>query len=233
MAQGGNLGVRITDLIGSEYSTIPTNAGDLINSAINEVADMMSEDLLLKHSRTPGVLEANTEWLVENRKILKVTRIDADSSGIERECRYFDRAAFSVAQDSSSIHYATVYSPVYHLDSANAGAATLKIMPVPTTPQKGKIWYFQYVTGATPDVDITDLDETTINTEVFLPSNSMHAIALKSSINILQAYISDFVQNEEDSEMLQMIQAQLQGLKAEFQQEIARFMDESGRPGAE
>jgi hypothetical protein len=66
-----------------------------------------------------------------------------------------------------------------------------------------------------------------------MPGNSMHAIALKSAINILQAYISDFIQDEEDSEMLQMIQAQLQGLKADYQQEMTRFMDEAGKPGAE
>ena len=53
MAQGGTLGQRITDLIGSDYNTIPAYAGDLINSAINEVADMMSEELLLKYSPTP------------------------------------------------------------------------------------------------------------------------------------------------------------------------------------
>jgi hypothetical protein len=233
MAQGGNLGQRITDLIGSEYDTIPTYAGDLINSAINEVADMVSEDLLLKHSRTPGILEANTEWLVEDRKILKVTRVDADSSGIERECAYLDRTAFSVAQDSNSIYYATVNSPVYHLDTANAGAATLKIMPVPTTPQKGRIWYYQYTTSTAPDSDITDLTEAQVNTHLYLPNKLIYAIALKSSINILQSYLSDFIIDEEDSEMMQMIQTQLQGLKAEFQQEISRFTDESGKAGAE
>ena len=230
MADGGTLTLRITDLIGSEYEAIADYSGDLINAAINEIADMVSEDLLLKYSRTPGVLEANTEWLVENRKILKVTRIDADSSGVERECIYLDRVAFSAAQDSNSLYYATVNSPVYHLDTANDGAATLKIMPVPTTPQKGKIWYFQYVADSTDSRAIT---QTLVNGTLYLPNDLIHAIALKSSINILQAYISNFVQDEEDSEMLQMIQAQLQGLKAEFQQEIARFMDESGRPGAE
>ena len=95
MADGGTLGQRITDLIGSEYNTIPAYAGDLINAAINETADLMSEDLLLKYSRTPGILEANTEWLVEDRKILKVTRVDADSSGIERECNPVDRDVFA------------------------------------------------------------------------------------------------------------------------------------------
>jgi hypothetical protein len=84
-----------------------------------------------------------------------------------------------------------------------------------------------------PDGTITDLTEAQVNTHLFMPGNSMHAIALKSAINILQAYISDFIQDEEDSEMLQMIQAQLQGLKADYQQEMTRFMDEAGKPGAE
>ena len=50
MAQGGTLGQRITDLIGSDYSTEAAYAGDLINSAINEIADMLPEDLLFKYS---------------------------------------------------------------------------------------------------------------------------------------------------------------------------------------
>lgn len=142
MAQGGTIANRITDLIGSQYSTDAAYAGDLINAAINEIADMVSEDLLIKYSKTPGVLESNSEWLVEGRKILKVTRIDADSSGIERECSPVDRDVFASAGDSNSIYKATVYSPIYHLDSANDGAATLKILPEPTVPQKVRYGIF-------------------------------------------------------------------------------------------
>ena len=224
MAQGGTLGQRITDLIGSDYSTEAAYAGDLINSAINEIADMLPEDLLFKYSKTPGVLTSNSEWLVENRKILKVTRVDADSSGIERECSPLDRTSFASAQDSNSIYYATAYSPVYHLDSANAGAATLKIMPEPGSDQKGRIWYFDYVTSSSPDGDITDLTESTLNTAVYLPNNLMHAIALKSSINILKAFISNQVQDEEDIELMQMIQSQMGVLEQDFQNEIQRYV---------
>ena len=233
MADGGTITQRITDLIGAQHSTDALYSGDLINAAINEVADMMSEDLLLKHSKTPGVLESNSEWLVEDRKILKVTRIDADSSGIERECKSVDRGMFAVSGDSGSIHYATVYSPIYHLDSANDGAATLKILPVPTTPQKGKIWYFSYATASSPDGDITDVTSSSLNTALYLPSNSIHAIVLKSCANILQSYISNQVQDEEDSEMLQMVEKQLQSIENQFKNEIVRFMDESGKPGSE
>ena len=227
MAQGGTIEQGIIDLIGSEYSTNAAYSGDLINAAINETADMVSENLLLKYSKTPGVLESNSEWLVENRKILKVTRIDADSNGIERECKAVGRDMFSVSGDSASIHYATAHSPIYHFDSANAGAATLKILPEPTVPQKGKIWYFSYVTASTPDSDITNLIQTALNTALYLPNNLFHAIVLKSCINILNTYISNQIQDEEDVELMGMIQNQIQLLEKDYQAEISRFTDKS------
>lgn len=232
MAQSGNIANRITDLIGSQYSTDAAYSGDLINSAINEIADLLSLETLLKHSRTPGVLESNSEWLVEGRKILKVTRIDADSNGIERECLYVDRQDFQKASDSGSISYATAYSPVFHMDSANAGAATLKILPEPTTPQKGKIWYFSYASGTSPDSNIEDLTESTLNNSLFLPPETMHAIVLKSCINILDAYISNQIQDEEDMELLGMVTQQKQGLEARFQAEIQRFVEPDEQGGA-
>tara|TARA_R100000781_G_C4081476_1_gene127881 strand:- start:1937 stop:2635 length:699 start_codon:yes stop_codon:yes gene_type:complete len=228
---GSTIAERITDLIGAEYSTTPDlSYKDLINAAFNEVADMISEDLLLKYSKTPGVLESNSEWLVEDRKILKVTRIDSNSSGIERECLYVDRDVFARAGDSNSIYYATAYSPIYHFDSANAGAATLKILPEPGATQKGKIWYFSY---ATDSIDLTGIASAALNTSYFLPSNLIHAIALKSSINILQAYISNQIQDEEDIEILQMVQSQIQGLEKSYQEEISRFIDDTSEAGSE
>ena len=227
---GASIADRITDLIGSEYSTIPSlSYKDLINSAINEIADMVSEDLLLKYSPSPTTVTSASGVSIEGKKILQVTRIDANG-GIERECRALGRTEFSSSTDSNSIHYSTVYSPVYKIHSDNA-ASTLVIFPnCDGSGQEGKIFYFPYVANST---DSTAITQATVNTTLFLPNDLIHAIALKSSINILQAYISDFVQDEEDQEMVQMIQAQKKGLQLDFQQEITRFMDESGRPGAE
>ena len=51
MALGATISQRITDLIGSEYATIPSlSYKDLIVAAFNEVADMVSVDILLKYS---------------------------------------------------------------------------------------------------------------------------------------------------------------------------------------
>ena len=223
MAQGGTFGQRITDLIGSDYSTEAAYAGDLINAAINETADMLSEDLLLKYSPTPTAVETASGVSIEGKKILKVTRIDSNG-GIERECLPLDRIAFATAKDSDSIYKATVFSPVYKLESNNA-ATTLIIYPdCNSSGQEGKIFYFPYVTSSSPDSDITDLTESTLNTAVYLPNNLMHAIALKSSINILKAFISNQVQDEEDIELMQMIQSQMGVLEQDFQNEIQRYV---------
>ena len=231
MALGGDIENRIGDLIGSTFNADVGYAGDLINAAINEIADTISEDLLLKYSRNPGALTEASEWLVEDRKILKVTRVDANSGGIERECQPLDRTAFAAAQDTTSLYFATKISPVYHLDSKNAGAATLKIIPVcNANGQEGRIWYYQYVADGT---DTTALTQATLNTTYNLPNECIHALVLKASINILGAYISTQVQDEEDEELLRMIQVQKQNLEKSYQEEIARFMDEAGKPGGE
>ncbi|QDP50928.1 MAG: hypothetical protein Tp132SUR00d2C45923861_24 [Prokaryotic dsDNA virus sp.] len=228
MAQGGTIAQRITDLIGSIYSTEAAYEGDLINAAINEIADMLPKDVLLKYSKTPGVLTSNSEWLVEDKKILKVVRVDADLNGIERQCKEVDRAFFGVAGDSGSLYKATAHSPIYHEDSANAGAATLKILPEPTGSQQGKIWYFSYVANGT---DSTGITQATVNTSLYLPSNLIHAICLKSSVNILKAYISNQVQDEEDIELMQMIATQMQLLEKDFMTEMQRYVSQEKPEG--
>ena len=223
---GATIAERITDLIGSEYATIPSlSYKDLIHAAFNEVADMMSIDELLKYSRTPGTLTQASEWLVEDRKILRVTRVDADSSGIERAASYVDWHEFQRAQDTGSIYQATAYSPVYSFDSKNAGAASLMIFPVCNNDgQVVKILYFAYAGDSGGVVDVSLKTYTTLNTECYMPSTSIHAIVLKSCINILQAYLSEQIQDEEDVELMQMIQNQIQSLEKSFLQEMQRFL---------
>ena len=229
MAVNATIANRITDLIGSEYSTIPSNSyKDLINAAFNEVADTIKPELLLKYSRTPGALTEASTWLVEDRKILKVTRVDANSNGVERECKLLSVTEFSQAKDSASINYATAYSPVYTFDDNNDGAASLSIFPVCNDGgQTGRIWYFAYALATT---DLTGVTTATLNSSYYMPSEIMHSIVLKSCINILQSYMSNQIQDEEDSEIVQLLQAQIQGLQQDYQQEVSRFMAE--QPGS-
>ena len=94
MAVNATIGNRIADLIGDTYSTIPSNSyKDLINAAFNECADTIKPELLLKYSAAPTTVTSASGVSVEDKKILKVTRIDYNG-GVERDCKYLERTEF-------------------------------------------------------------------------------------------------------------------------------------------
>ena len=232
MSVNATVANRITDLIGSKYSTVPSNSyKDLINAAFNEIADSIKPELLLKYSRTPGALTEASTWLVEDRKILKVTRVDANSSGIERECKLLSVTEFSQAKDSASINYATAYSPVYTFDDNNDGAASLSIFPVCNDGgQTGRILYFAYALATT---DLTGVTTATLNSSYYMPSEIMNCLVYKSCSNILTAYFSEQVQEEEDSEIVNLLNVQIQTFDKLYQQEMIRFMPDPPKGSGE
>tara|TARA_Y100001963_G_scaffold136843_1_gene199907 strand:+ start:231 stop:929 length:699 start_codon:yes stop_codon:yes gene_type:complete len=222
---GATIADRITDLIGSEYATIPSlSYVDLINAAFNEVADMMSVEELLKYSDTPTNVTSASGVSIEDKKILKVIRVDANSNGVDKECQFKEQTSYSIASDSNSIYKATAFSPIYTVYSLN-NASTVLIHPdCNSSGQVGRIWSFAYATNST---NLTAITAATLNTSHFMPTSSIHAIVLKSCINILNTYLGEQVQEEEDIEMMQMIQNQIQGLEKAFLQEMQRFTEKT------
>ena len=218
MAQGGTIAQRITDLIGATYNTEAAYEGDLINAAINEIADMLPDDVLLKYSAV-GVEQVAADvangYNIEDKKCLKVIRRDGS---VDRECVFLTLTEYQKAADSTSIYKATDFSPVYTIDYNN-NTPILRIRPNCTDTDKGFIYCFSYASG-----DNTAKTQSTINSDLNLPTNIIHAIALKSSVNILKAYISNQVQDEEDIELMQMISTQMQLLEKDFMTEMQRYL---------
>ena len=219
------IGQRITDLIGSDYETIPANSkSDLMLAAVNEVVDMLPSDLLLKYcAHTTALEDANGMDATEEKKILLVTREIANSGLEVRECTAVPLAQFLKCADSGSIYFATAESPVYTYDAGTANDVKLKVLPVPSAQQAAKIYHYNY-----PTSDISGDD-----TIAGLPNTVLQAVVLKMCINILNAYISDFVQDEEDTELQQMLTAQMQLLQTNFANEMKRFMEQDATPRGE
>jgi len=215
---------RITDLIGSDYSTIAANtADDILNSAIAEVADLLPNELLIKYATAPETLNnVQTSWdSVEGKKILQVIRLDA-SGGKYRECQPLEKTDFDAASDTDSLYLATKHTPVYTLWN-NTGTTALYVYPTTTADETGKIYSFTYPTT----------DQTGQSTISGLPNEVLHAVALKASIGLLQAYISDWVQDEEDSEIQSMLNNQVVTLQNLYNEEIARFTEKDSMPRGE
>ena len=219
------LGQRISDLIGSDYSVIPEYSKiDLVNAAIAEVADMLPPELLMKYNTTSqAITDANGYDAIEEKKVLLVTRElnDTGTSPLQ-ECRAVPYQEFLRCGDSKSIYEATKASPVYSYDISGA-TAVLKILPAPSGAEAGAVYYFEY----------PSTDQTGVSILSGLPDSVLHAVALKASVNLLHAYISDFVQDEEDAELQQMVAGQIQILMAQFQSEMKRFMEQDATPRGE
>jgi hypothetical protein len=226
---GATIAQRIEDLIGDVYSTIPSNSyKDLINAAFNEVADTLSNDILLKYSVASTEVTSASGNSIEDNKILLVTRVD--SSGIKRECKFVDIVQFSNSGDSGSIYFATVYSPVYTIE-IDTGTSVLKILPAcDATGQEGEIWPFAYALDST---DLTGITAATLNTSHYMPSQIIHAVVLKACINILNAYLSEQIQEEEDIELMGMINSQTQVFEKMYLKEMARFTGKTEAPEGE
>ena len=216
---------RITDLIGSEYTTIASNSvDDLFNAAANEMADSLPTDLLLKYSahQTSVTSDAGMD-ASEEKKLLLVQREVSNSGTEARKCRAIPFDEFMRVQNVDSIYYATVESPVYAYDPTASNDVKIKIFPTPTAQQAATVFHFNYITGS----------NTGNSTVSGLPDMAMQAVVLKTCINILQTYISDFCQDEEDQEMLNMLNGQISTLASLYQKELARFMEPDATPRGE
>ena len=215
---------RLNELISSDYSTIAVQSHkDFFNAAIAEVADMLPNELLLKYAVDPINLNDGTPaWTsVEGKKVLLVVR-EESGSGPGRECTPVSIQDFETAKDSTSIYEATKYSPVFAY-TTDAGATSLSIYPTPTATETVKVYYFAY--PALSDLGVSTIDG--------FPDEVLSAVCFKAAANMLSTYISDFVQDEEDQEMLNMLSAQLQTLLSQFSSEMARFTEPDSTPTGE
>lgn len=208
---------RLVDLIGDYMSKLNDNHEiDLLNAAIAEVADSVPPELLLKYAVTPQVLSNSTPtWTgVEGNKILLVTRLDGD--GVDRNCDMVGIPMFSQAKDGDSVYEATSFSPVA-CHTTTGGASKLELYPVPTASETAKVYYFTYPTTNQKEQTDTQLNASGI------PFQLLHAIALRTAIAMLQAYISDAIQDDEDSEIVAMLGQQSISLTKQYGAEMQRF----------
>ena len=211
---------RLVDLIGDYAAKINDNHEiDLLNAAIAEVADSVPPELLLKYAVTPQVLNNSTPTLTgadgpEGKKILLVTRLDGD--GVDRNCDMVGIPMFSQAKDGDSVYEATSFSPVA-CHTTTGGASSLELYPVPTASETAKVYYFTYPTTNQKEQTDTQLNAAGI------PFQLLHAIALRTAIAMLQAYISDAIQDDEDSEIVAMLGQQSISLTKLYGAEMQRF----------
>ena len=201
---------RIQDLVGFDFTSNGINSEfEAIHQGFAEVIDEVDSSFLLKWCVAPIVLDTSPSpdgvFDAEGKKVLRVIR--KDSNGGYRDCTETDINSFlEESDDLDSLYYPTKFNPIYTIDHTNGTNGYLKIRPNPTDTEPAKIFYIPYLAENDPG-DASDWES------VGIPNELEHAVALKASLYILLTMMSDKIQDDEDTEMLQMLQAQRQNLE--------------------
>ena len=199
---------RIQDFVGDEVTDIE-GYKDLIVAGFNYVADLIPNTSELwmgtNFRETSSVSFADAS----DYKIIQVTSTDANS--IKRICKEVPIEYMRRGEDTSSIYYnaGNYKNPIYSFDPEG----TIIIKPEPSSFE---IFYYTYIT----DTDITSLKD---YSSVGFPHQAVFLAILKACSNLLQAKISQAVQEEEDNELLALLNGQMATVDKLTQEELQRL----------
>ena len=150
-------------------------------------------------------------------KIISILRLDSEN--ITRTCREIPYHEWERGQDTSSIYYnlKNYKNPVYTID--NFGSVFV-------SPSDGTIYIYiyEYLTDEVIS-GLSTLDNTAVREDLQwnFPQQAVYAGILKSCMNIIQSKISKAVQEEEDQELLNLLNAQNASLEKLLSTEMQRL----------
>jgi hypothetical protein len=164
---------QIQSLVGT---TTDSELDQWMTDGVKEIVNILPPELKVKCGTfTLMNADANTTLDLDSiGQIIKVTREDADS-GYYRPCREVSPAIGDLLNDSTSIHYATVGSPAYWIESNSNDFATLFVKPTPTNTQPAKAYHITYTT----------VDAGTDTTIANFPDEAEYLVVLYASCKVL------------------------------------------------
>ena len=199
---------RIKDLVGDEVTSIE-GYKDLINSGFNHAADLIPSDSELWRS---ALIKASTVETtdVANSKIILVTR--EDNGGNDRVAKEVSLDMLKRGEgDATSIYYnaGNYKNPIYSFEPN--GTMVVR-------PSGGNIAIYRYVY-----LTNTDITEKTSGNDFDFPQQALNLGILKACSYLLQAKVSEAVQEEEDNELFALTQGQIATIDKMIQEELQRL----------
>ena len=202
------LSQQIESIIGS---WVPSEYPELYKDAFNVIADMIPSDSELWANAnvisTASVGDV-TNTGESNYKILRIVRNNKSAKQVSYD-------EYLQGLDTNSIYYNAENH--LHPIHTRTPSGTISITPTGGTVA---IYYWQYTNTTDFDTITSDLLTSTLNG---FPDEARLLAVVKAGINILYTKISDAIQEEEDTELMQMLQTQMQTLQQWFQGELARL----------
>lgn len=179
-----NFDLRIQDYTGisdSLLSGFQTQMDDFMVEGAKKVINSLPNSLLYKCADTTR-LNNSTPSLdnMDNRgKILNVLRLDADSSAIERPCRYVDSFKRGRIQDSSDMELATATDPAYLIYDN-----VLEVYPTPTASQTADVHLVLFPSS---------IDASSVGVISNFPDEAEDLVVIYASIKIIDELMAELL----------------------------------------
>ena len=184
--------VQIEDLVGAVGDDAALT--QWLTDGVKEITNILPPDLKEK-CMTETTLSNSPETMDLDvvGSVLYVTRLSANSGGKRLPCRQVPISYADSANDSTSLHFASVTDPVYFI-SSSGDAVILSVLPTPTADQTAIVYHLGYTAAAHGDSVIANF-----------PDEAEHLVVLYASIKAVEFLMV----SEEDPELFAPIIATL------------------------
>ena len=156
-----------------------------------------------------GEQTANGSFDTRGFRIISVVREDGTDNQW-RECREISVGQQYVVTDTTSLHYASKFNPVFMV----ADDGKISVFPVPgSNPDAFKVYYV----NDTPTNQTNDAALVYTHSDIkYFPQNKVYLVVIYAAIKTLESKLSDSAAIEEDSELVQSIIPVLQVLQSDY-----------------
>ena len=225
---------RIEDYLGDVLTEYNENGLlDVFDNTLREIVTMLPPDLLYSRG-SYSVANGNKFAITDGTAVAMAGKIFVSAyreNGTQNIlCEMVGLKDWFSAGDSNSIYSATNGSPVCNIDESN----NFYIRPVPDATDEAKLYAFNASYNESDGIFLTSGD-VGYNADIpqgkglyaviinGLPVEANEALTLKAALNYLTAYVSEAVQEDEDTEIMSLVSAQIQYLQTKFVQEMTRL----------
>ncbi len=184
---------QVEGLTGLSIGTSPTT-GELTEFLKDGVIDVTSKCIqfkpqdAIKFQRESGTQNSNG-FHPKGAKIISVLREanadgDADGSTAWRNCRYIPAHMQSRVVDTDSLHFASIYNPVYTIDNNN----TVFVYPTPDSTNDG---YNVFYVNNVPTDETNSASLTQAHADIkYFPADKVYLVVMYAGIKSLQNAMS-------------------------------------------
>jgi|TARA_R100000501_G_C2602194_1_gene98956 hypothetical protein len=211
MAQVTNFKDRLADYAGSLAETdddaLQQYVLDCCLEVIKTVQQQNPDSVYSFTAQSGTIADGNPVSLLDENTIIGVVRNEVQATrGNASTSIYYN--------DSDSIYYASSRDPKYWIKNGN-----LFIAPEPTGPESAYYYYIPKYSVKNFDSGVTEIVDVDSDNKVF-PEKYYEALLICISIKILNRRLNDYLENDEDIELVNGIQSQI----ARFDQEYQKIM---------